>query len=159
MIKDPHLFVAATIADGVDESYMQYLLSSVGESSSESEGFYGGKPFGEGLERWIKRAPGFHLDQLQTPLRIEAITARSILSEWEIYASLWGQEKPVDLVYVPNGQHILQRPLERMASQQGNVDWFRFWLTGDEDADPAKAEQYARWRTLMRLRTKKRNPD
>jgi len=30
------------------------------------------------------------------------------------------------------------------ASQQGNVDWFRFWLKGEEDPDPAKAEQYAR---------------
>lgn len=159
LIKDPSLFVAATIADGVDESYMQYLLSSVGERSSESEGLYGGKPFGEGLERWIKRAPGFHLDQLQTALRIEAITARSILSEWEIYASLWRQGKPVDLIYLPKGQHILQKPLERMASQQGNVDWFRFWLKGDEDPNPAKTEQYARWRTLMKLSRKKNSPE
>lgn len=151
LIKDPQLFAAATIADGVDESYMQYMLWSVGESSKESEGFYGEQPFGPGLKIWLERAPSFHLDQLQTPLRIEAITARSVLSEWEIYASLWGQGKPVDLIYFPRGQHILQRPLERMASQQGNVDWFRFWLKGEEDREPAKAEQYERWRALKRL--------
>jgi hypothetical protein len=27
-----------------------------------------------------------------------------------------------------------------MASQQGNVDWFRFWLVGEEDPDPTKAK-------------------
>lgn len=151
LIKDPQLFAAATIADGVDESYMQYMLWSVGQSSKESEGLYGEQPFGPGLKTWVERAPSFHLDQLRTPLRIEAITARSVLSEWEMYASLWRQGKPVDLIYFPKGQHILQRPLERMASQQGNVDWFRFWLKGEEDDEPAKAEQYERWRALKQL--------
>jgi dipeptidyl aminopeptidase/acylaminoacyl peptidase len=159
LVKAPDLFVAATIADGVDESYMQYLFSAVGEPTRESEEFYGGKPFGDGLQRWLNSAPGFHLDRLQTPLRIEAITPRSILSEWEIYASLWKQAKAADLIYIPNGQHILQKPLERMASQQGNVDWFRFWLKGEEDPDPAKAEQYARWKGLANLLKRKQNPD
>jgi hypothetical protein len=66
-------------------------------------------------------------------------------------ASLWKQGKPVDLIYFPDGQHILRRPLERMASQQGNVDWFRFWLKVEEDSDPAKAEQYKRWRELRKM--------
>jgi len=35
-----------------------------------------------------------------------------------------------------------------MVSQQGNVDWFCFWLKGEEDPDPTKAEQYKRWREL-----------
>lgn len=31
------------------------------------------------------------------------------------------------------------------------MDWFDFWLKGEEDPDPAKAEQYTRWRELRRL--------
>jgi hypothetical protein len=31
------------------------------------------------------------------------------------------------------------------------VDWFCFWLKGEEDPGPAKAEQYARWRELRKL--------
>jgi hypothetical protein len=38
-----------------------------------------------------------------------------------------------------------------MVAQQGLVDWFRFWLKGEEDPDPAKSEQYARWRELHKL--------
>jgi hypothetical protein len=71
-----------------------------------------------------------------------------LLAEWETYSSLQAQGKPVTLIYFPDGDHVLQRPLERMASQQGNVDWFRFWLMDEEDSDPAKGVQYQRWRAL-----------
>jgi hypothetical protein len=108
----------------------------------------GGAPFGDGLQHWLASAVTFKLDRVDTPLRIEAITKLSVLEEWEIYSSLTQQAKPVDLIYIPHGQHILQKPLERYASQQGNVDWFRFWLEDYEDSDPAKSQQYLRWRTL-----------
>jgi hypothetical protein len=149
LIARPELFAAATIVDGIDASYMQALL--YGPSASFGYSVYGTEPFGDGLKPWIERAPGFHLDHIHTPLRIEALRAGSVLGEWEIYASLRAQHKPVDLVYFPQGQHVLQRPLERMASQQGNVDWFRFWLKGEEDSDPTKAEQYKLWRELKKL--------
>jgi hypothetical protein len=45
----------------------------------------------------------------------------------------------------------LSNPAERLASQGGNVDWFRFWLKGEEDPDAAKAAQYKRWRELRKL--------
>jgi hypothetical protein len=48
-------------------------------------------------------------------------------------------------------EHILTNPAERMASQGGSVDWFRFWLQAYEDPDPAKADQYKRWRELQKL--------
>ena len=48
-------------------------------------------------------------------------------------------------------EHNLGNPAARMASQGGSVDWFRFWLQNYEDPDPAKAEQYARWRELRQL--------
>jgi len=66
----------------------------------------------------------------------------------EIYASLRLQKKAVDMMYIPDGQHILQKPLDRLASQQSSVDWFRFWLQGYEDPAAEKAEQYRRWEKL-----------
>jgi hypothetical protein len=32
-----------------------------------------------------------------------------------------------------------------------NVDWFTFWLKDYEDPDPAKTQQYERWRELRKL--------
>jgi hypothetical protein len=155
LIEDPHLFAAATIADGVDHSYMQYHLwgaDNIG-IAYQSEQVNRGKPLGEGLKGWLRNAPGFHLDRVQTPLRVEAISQLGLLGEWEIYSSLMQQQKAVDLVYFPYGQHVLQKPLERFASEQGNIDWFRFWLQGYEDRAPEKRRQYAVWRQLRLLQT------
>jgi hypothetical protein len=60
--------------------------------------------------------------------------------------------KPVDFLYFPNATHLLVKPSDRLASQQGNVDWFSFWLKGEEDPDPAKKPQYERWRRLRGLK-------
>jgi hypothetical protein len=57
----------------------------------------------------------------------------------------------VDLLYLPLGSHILSKPWQQLTSQQGTVDWLCFWLKGEEDPDPAKADQYARWRELRKL--------
>jgi hypothetical protein len=152
LIKAPMLFTAATIADGIDHSYMDYHFSiSSPELEEQDDKIIGAKPFGTGLKSWLELAPGFHLDQMQTPLRIEAMTPVSILQEWEIYSSLRMQNKPVDFIYFPQGTHIHQKPLERFESQQGNVDWMRFWLQGYEDPDPAKKAQYERWQRLKEL--------
>ncbi len=160
LIRDPTRFAAAVIADGVDESYMQYMLFDVGRFPNEGPQIYGTAPFGDGLKKWSDRAPGFNLNRIRTPIRlIAASKAAAILSEWEIYASLLQQNKAVTLIYFPEGQHVLQRPLERLAAQQGNVDWFRFWLTGEEDPDSTKAKQYDRWRELRKqYLTQNRNP-
>jgi hypothetical protein len=72
---------------------------------------------------------------------------------WAPYAGLYYQHKPVELVLLNTYEHVLTNPAIRMASQRGSVDWFRFWLQGYEDPDPAKAEQYKRWRKLKKLQT------
>jgi len=158
LIKDPQLFTAASITDGVDESYMQYMLFGMEQPQPEQEQMYGTTPFGQGLMAWVKNAPSFQLDRVHTPLLIGTIGPESILEEWEIYASLRMQKKPVDLLYIPDGQHILQKPLDRLASQQSNVDWFRFWLQGYEDPDSTKAAQYRRWEALRKLQEANRAP-
>jgi hypothetical protein len=92
---------------------------------------YGTTPFGKGLAVWAKNAPSFQMDGVHTPFLIGAIGPTSLFAlEWEIYASLHMQKKPVDMMYIAGGQHVLQKPLDRLASQQSNVDWFRFWLQG-----------------------------
>jgi hypothetical protein len=148
LIDDPHRYAAAAIADGVDMSYMQYMTTATSFTVNQGELINGSKPFGAGLRKWMDSAPDFRAAAIRAPLRIQAISPPSLLWEWELYTSLRVQGKPVDMVYFPLGQHILQNPRERMDSQGGNVDWFRFWLKGEEDRDPEKQSQYARWRSL-----------
>jgi hypothetical protein len=150
LIKKPELFRAATIADGLDDSYMQYMLFAVDSYvlQRQMDQVRGSAPIGTALHRWVEGAPGFNLDRVRTPVRIEAMGPSSILQEWELYSSLRLQKKPVDFIYFPNGTHIHQLPLERLESQQGDIDWFRFWLKNEEDPDPRKRAQYRSWEAM-----------
>ena len=139
---------AASITDGFMVGYLQYMLH---DTSTESDSMIGAKPFGEGLELWLKRSPGFNLDKVAAPLLVVAEGRSSVLFMWEPYAGLHHLNKPVELMMLNTREHVLTNPAVRMASQGGSVDWFRFWLQDYEDPDPSKAEQYARWHELRKL--------
>jgi len=148
-------FAAASIADGSAIGYAEFLSEYYGPCSLVGpyyRNLYGGLPFGDHLAEWIKESPGFNLHKVHTPLRILSIGPDSLLIHWEMFAALSTLAKPVDMVYLPDGVHELQKPWERLVSSQGNVDWFRFWLQDYEDPDAAKSEQYIRWRELRKLR-------
>lgn len=139
---------AASVTDGLMANYLQYMLLPVAE---QYDLMIGAKPFGEGLQQWLKRSPGFNLDKVTAPLLVVAEGPRSLLMMWEPYAGLRYLQKPVDLIMLNTDEHELTNPGTRLASQGGSVDWFRFWLQGYEDPDPVKADQYARWRQLKKL--------
>jgi len=142
-------FVAAAVADGVDGSYFQYMAFPW--SAPDFEQVFGGPPFGKRLSQWLKQSPAFLMDKIETPLRIQVLGPDSMLLDWHWFSGLSRLGKAVEMIYIPEGTHILEKPWERMTSQQGNVDWFCFWLKDEEDPDPAKADQYERWRELRKL--------
>jgi len=106
---------------------------------------------------WLKRSPGFMLETVETPILLEAASPGSLLGEWQWFSGLKLLDKPVDLLYLPTATHVLVKPWDRLASLGPTVDWFRFWLKGEEDPDPAKAEQYAGWRELRKLQQQNQN--
>jgi hypothetical protein len=148
-----HHFAAADLADGVDYGYFQYMVFSnvLPELAGAFEQMYGGPPYGKSMSRWLKQSPAFLMDKIETPLRIQTLYPISLLSDWHSYTGLVQLSKPVEMIYIPEGTHILEKPWERITSQQGNVDWFCFWIKGEEDPDARKAEQYQRWRELRKL--------
>jgi dipeptidyl aminopeptidase/acylaminoacyl peptidase len=154
-----HHLAAVTIADGWDDGYFRYVaeLNSTPFATVEAENMNGGAPYGPGLVTWMRNDFDFSLDRVHSPLRIEAIAPRGLFFQWEWFTILSRQEKPVELIYIPDGYHVLQKPWNRIASQQGNVEWYDFWLNGHEDLDPAKGEQYRRWEKLCDMQVEQ-NP-
>jgi hypothetical protein len=146
-------FAAADITDGITYSYWGYLISVDHGSAPDADSVVGARPFGSGLNLWRARSPGFNLDKVDAPLLIVAQGAEGIFYQWGEYSGLRYLKKPVELLDLggDNYEHLLTNPQKRLASQGSTVDWFRFWLKGEEDPDPAKTEQYARWRELRDL--------
>jgi dipeptidyl aminopeptidase/acylaminoacyl peptidase len=153
---------AATVADNVQYSLGEYWLSHDPGSFKMYDLTYGGPPYGSTLKNWIDYSVSFNLDKIHTPLLMEAMgygtpydrtdaPPLSLVQRFEVFSGLNRLNKPVELYYYPNEDHTPDHPLARLATMQRNVDWYRFWLKGEEDPDPAKAEQYVRWRKLREL--------
>jgi dipeptidyl aminopeptidase/acylaminoacyl peptidase len=151
-------FAAATSAEGADYGFMTYLCAVTAPYSSILDQMYGGPPWNSNWKSWMELSVTFNYDKVHTPLRLESDSNdprdrgfAGVLDEWETFAALKKLRKPVELIFVPHGAHPVEKPWDRMTSQQGDVDWFVFWLKGEEDPDPVKSEQYVRWRELKRL--------
>jgi len=143
-------FRAAVVAEGSDGGYSQYLqfLDAHPYTASDSESINGGMPFGSGLLYWLRRSPEFLVDTIDTPLMIQAASPESLSMLWAVNKGLRRLGKPAELLYLPTGTHILEKPWDRMASQKGTVDWCVFWLNGKEDSAPENSKKYERWRRM-----------
>ena len=75
----------------------------------------------------------------------------SAFADWEPYAALRYLKKPVDLIMLQRGSHVMTNPIQRLAAETSNVEWFRFWLQGYEDPAAEKGGQYRRWEKLCDL--------
>jgi len=148
-------FAAATLAECTYISYGEYIINAdyfaqLGRARQIASAL-GSEPFGAGLQKWITDSPGFSTDKIDIPVLFEENDPVALVYTWDLYAAMRLQSKPVELLYMRNGEHVLRKPMERLASQEMNVDWYDFWLNGHEDPDPAKSEQYVRWRELRKL--------
>ena len=148
-------FAAASVTDGDDFGYWQYL-ASLDEvhnvNAQDADAVIGAKPFASGLKIWLRQSPEFNMQAVKTPLLVVALgRGVSLLTMWEPYAVLRYLGKPVDLEVLNSDEHVLTNPAARIASQGGSVDWFRFWLEGYEDPNSSKTRWYRTWEKLCAL--------
>lgn|GEM_PF-1051171 len=147
----PKLFTAVNISDAVQPGYLGAFLLSVNlapEIATEMQRINSGVFNIAQPGDWFARNPLYRIGSSPAAVRLEANTLGSVLGLWETYAVLRSSGRAVDMVVFDQGNHVQTRPAERLASQGGNMDWFRFWLQNVEDPSAAKAEQYVRWREL-----------
>lgn len=147
-------FQAASLADGFDGGYVNYMLWPLEDYLRVN----GGRAFGSSLTTWLESSPGFHLDRVATPVHLEYYGRAGFLGGWQWYSGLSLLGKPVDYMWIPDGTHLLVKPSERTASQQGTVDWFAFWLLGEEAPDPAMKDRYHQWQRLRALGDREAKP-
>jgi dipeptidyl aminopeptidase/acylaminoacyl peptidase len=97
-------------------------------------------------ERWRLISPSYATDRVRAPVLMQ-------MSEQEYRSSLdyavpLIRANRADMYVFPNEPHQKFQPRHKLAVYERNLDWFRFWLLGRQDDDPAKADQYARWRQM-----------
>lgn len=125
-------FRAAVLADGFNGGYFERIAYP--NQAAEPNAVNGGPPYGDSLSLWLKSSPEFNISNIRSPVRLEGYGVAAAIEEWEWYSLSLALKKPAEFVIFPRGAHLLVKPWERMASQQGTVDWFARWLKRDVDS-------------------------
>lgn len=99
--------------------------------------------------RWKLVSPVFATEKIDVPLLMQ-LPEREFRYNVELAARLGQAGKPVELWAFPEETHLKYQPRHKRAIYARNLDWFRFWLQGHVDPDPAKAEQYRRWQAMRK---------
>jgi len=152
---------AASILDG-DANTLFSLTVTYGANDSmwgSKEEVNRAVPFGPRFATWARNDPSLNTECVRAALRIETY-GPWVLNNWDLYALMRRQYKPVEMVVVPGGAHALSQPSERMVSLQGNVDWFGFWLRGSRRTVPmlpaetatSLQAQYVAWEQMEALK-------
>jgi dipeptidyl aminopeptidase/acylaminoacyl peptidase len=68
--------------------------------------------------------------------------------ELETWFRLRSAGAQVEWLEYPDEGHSKRGAANIWWVSQRNLDWFRFWLKGEEDPDPAKGDQYGRWHRM-----------
>ena len=143
-------FVAASSSDGGLYTYRGYFKYNSGINMDTDESQVGGPPLGKTLHNWLVAAPAFNAIHVRSALLMEY--TGDIGDALEFFITLNRMGKAVELYHYPKGTHPLNTPLERLASTQRNLDWFRFWMQGYEEKAPDyDPDQYVRWCELRKL--------
>lgn len=101
-------------------------------------------------ERFEKLSATLNADRIHTPLLVNAPDSEYIMA-LPLYTAMHDRRKPVELWVYPDEYHEKIQPKHRYSVYERNVDWFKFWLKGEEEPDSAKKAQYERWRKLREL--------
>jgi hypothetical protein len=146
----PNLLKAADFSDAATPGYFSHIFSyaNTKDLTAQVDQAMGIAGASATAETWLKKSSIPLLEKTRAAIRFEAIGPFSLVVYAEPYGTMLNAGLPTELIYFPNASHVLYRPAQRVQSQGGNLDWFRFWLKNYEDPDPAKRGQYMRWEAL-----------
>jgi hypothetical protein len=149
----PTLLKAAAICDSVQPGYLQSFLLSMNipvAARKEMERLAGDRLNTDRIAEWFTAIPLYRMHEAGTAVRIEADSGSTsaVLGLWETFSLLRAAGAPTDFVFFRDGEHNQFRPSDRLQSQGGTLEWFRYWLQGVEADGVDKADQNRRWREL-----------
>lgn len=125
-----------------------YLLSSLQPAWFESRlrQYWQLGPPGETAERWQRLSPLFNLQRFSAPILMQ-LPEQEYLHTLD-YAIPLIRKGLADMYVFPNESHQKFQPRHKLAVYQRNLDWFRFWLSGDEGSGSIQQAQHEHWRAM-----------
>lgn len=140
-------FTAACVGEGGAFNPGGYWLFGIPAWPKVFENTFGGPFTAKTAAAYLEFCPVLSVDRVKTPLLMEFKRDGSVMG-LEFFTPLRMLGVPAEMVVYEGEEHNFVRPTSRFASMNRKVDWFNFWMLDKEDPDPAKVEQYVRWREM-----------
>lgn len=152
------LLAAAAIASSQVEPTYYWFNSVRGRGQPDVlRRFWGLGAPDETPEAWRRQSAALNVQRISAPLLMQ-LPEQEARNVAELYSRLTRSPTPTELYAFPDAAHLKIQPRQRLAAHQRYLDWFRFWLQGHADPDPAKADQYRRWNLLQERRRGAQSP-
>ena len=144
-------FIAASFAEGPQNNALTYLYSPMYLYERGYHELWGGGLW-ERPERYLETSPEFHFDGVETAIMFEAGAYSQAITMMGGPKAATQAGVATEFVIYPQTGHNLRDPDLKRASAERNLEWFLFWLKGQEQPDPTDEEQYDRWDILKSIR-------
>ena len=100
-----------------------------------------------GIQARSKYSIAASASSIDTPILFQVSDREFNLTE-QNYLALEAAGKPVEMWIFPDEYHVKWQPAHRYNVYRRNLQWFLYWLKGEEVDDPVDPEQYVRWHLL-----------
>lgn len=114
---------------------------------------HGHRPsFWSSKSEWLEVETTFNVDRVRTPLLagIHGSSWVDISGLAAVAGAFRGVAKPFDMFAIPQGDHQLALPSQRLAEAEIVIQWFDFWLNDVLPRDVARASAWQRLREQQR---------
>jgi dipeptidyl aminopeptidase/acylaminoacyl peptidase len=150
-ISHTSLFKAAVIGAGFDIDRSSYMLNAPTKDSWRKANF--GvmglpEPTHDPEHIWDGVAPSRNAAQVSAALLMQ-LPESEFPGCLELYTSMQDYDVPVDMFIYPNEAHMVgNEPVHQYWRNRRSVDWFAFWLLGEEHRTRETDAQYDHWEAL-----------
>ena len=143
------IFRAGSFAEGIQNSIVAYsLMPGYVNRDVHDVKLGAGASLYDDPQRYIDLSPDLHFEGLDTAVLFEAGAKSLAINMMGSPKAAQRAGMPAEFIVYPQTGHNIRLPRLQKESAERNLDWMRFWLKGEEDPNPEKAEQYERWRAM-----------
>ncbi|QLC24894.1 S9 family peptidase [Parasphingopyxis algicola] len=143
-----NMFRAASFAEGLSNKIAMYQLMR-GELNRNVHDIVHGGSLYEVPEHYVELSADLHLEGVEAAILVEAGAQSLAIGMIGLAKAARHAGVPTEYIVYPQTGHGISVPSLQKESAERNLDWFLFWLLGEEDLSLEKARQYERWRFIV----------
>ena len=144
------IFRASSFAEGCSNDVLMYSLMPGDLNRQVHDVVTGlGTSFWDDPRLYLEGSPDMHFKDVHTASLWESGAQSAALMMFSYPKAARHFGAPSEFIVYPKTGHNPALPNIQRESANRNLDWFAFWLNGEEHPGADKAEQYKRWKEMQ----------